>query len=179
MNSSLPLHLCLHSIFGRGSGIVAMFRVLLGPSKLEMHSKSKCQNCFPLSFWGTFQREDCLILGTSLYCHRFRAWLLTCMSGPACGAQCSSQLPVLLTGDKSKILGFCSPVDSGLVLFSDLSYRAACLLWLDAEPIVTTVQLKCKYFSNQLAWLIITAKGREAWKLRLLLLFMPTSNLVN
>lgn len=52
VNSSLPLHLCLHSIFGRGSGIIAMFRVLLGPSKLEMHSKSKIPELLSSLFLG-------------------------------------------------------------------------------------------------------------------------------
>lgn len=36
---------------------------------------------------------------------------------------------------------------------SDLSYKAACLFWLDTEPTVNMVQLKCKCFSKSSGWL--------------------------
>lgn len=125
VNSSLTLHLCLCSILGRGSGIVPCSDCYWDLAN-QKYTIQKFQKCFPLSFWGISQMKDCLILGTLFYCHHFHAWLLNCMSVPA---HCCSQLPLLLTGNDSKILVFHTPVDSGLILCFR-SFLWSCLLFV-------------------------------------------------
>lgn len=151
-------------MFGRDSGVIPCSECYWRTAKQKCTAVQEFQNCSPLLFWGIFQRENWLILGTSLYCHPFSPWLLSCVSDPACRVQRCLHLPVLHTGCSTKILVFHSPINSVFFFFcgSDLSCRAACLLLVDTEPGVIIIHLKCKHFANHLGWLIITLKGREA-----------------
>lgn len=110
--SSLPLH----GVFGRQPGIIPCSECYWDLADWKCTAIQKFQICFPLCFWGIFQTEDHVILGTPLYCLHFSSWLLNCMADPACRGQCHLHLPVLNTGGKSKILVSHSPVKSGLFL---------------------------------------------------------------
>lgn len=169
----------LTQYFWEGLWYHTLFRVLLGPSKLEMYSNLEIpellSSLFGVSFrgrivsvWAHLSIAITLVLGCWIACQTLHAGHIVAHTYLCC-----------LQETSLKFLFFIPLLTQVWFCASDLSYRAACLLWLDPEPIVNIVQLKCKYFSNQLALLIITAKDREAWKLRWLLLFIPTSNLVN
>lgn len=117
MISSLPLRPCLYSMFGRDSGVIPCSECYWRTAKQKCTAVQEFQNCSPLLFWGIFQRENWLILGTSLYCHPFSPWLLSCVSDPACRVQRCLHLPVLHTGCSTKILVFHSPINSVLFLW--------------------------------------------------------------
>lgn len=157
MISSLPLHSWLHSVFGRHSGIIPCSECYWDPADWKCTAIHKFQICFPLCFWGIFQREDRVILGTPLYCLHFSSWLLNCMAD-------------LLGEDNVACICLCWIQEASLESLFLIP------LLVEPEPGVIIVQPKCKHFSSHLAWLIITPKGREAWKLGWLLFFVAMSS---
>lgn len=176
MISSLPLHSWLHSVFGRHAGIIPCSECYWEPADWKCTAIHKFQICFPLCFWGIFQREDRVILGTPLYCLHFSSWLLNCMAD-LLGEDNAVCICLCWIQEASLKSLFLIPLSTQVCFHvSDLCDRAACLLLVDTEPGVIIVQPKCKHFSNHIAWLIITPKGREAWKLGWLLFFVAMSS---